>query len=54
MRIGGEIISTEEPKRDLDDVNVKIARSWESDRKMARMKKNTRRPNKPTIIQDRE
>ena len=53
-KLGGEIISTEELKHDIDDVNAKIERTWEHDKMMARMKKTTRRKGKPTAIKDRE
>ena len=48
-KLGGKIISTEELKRDIDDVNKKIERSWDEYIKMARMKKKTRREGKPTL-----
>ena len=53
-KLGGEIISTEELKQYIDDVTKRIKRSWENEVKMARIKKITRRPGKPTAIQDRE
>ena len=52
--MGGEIISTEELKRDIDEVNKKIAKTWNSDRERAESIRKSRRKSKPTAIQERD
>ena len=53
-RIGGKIISTEELKRDIDDVNKKLAKTWKGESERAKAIRESRRTNKLPTIQDRD
>ena len=53
-KFGGEIISTEELKRNIDEANSKIRKSWKTEREKAESFRKSRRSSKPTMIQERD